>query len=203
MIILSILIPTIPERVEMFTELHKKISSQITYCQTVHPSLGRVELLVDDSKKFLDGGLSIGKKREALVKRAEGVFLCFVDDDEDVSPNYVEALLRLAQRDADICVFRNFTMLQNYWFVCDMSIHYPNDQPSPKHTVRRRPWHCCAVKSHLAKLYPFPDKSYGEDAEWMEKVLTHVTTEAKTEEVLHLYHHGSHSSADEITRNGK
>lgn len=198
MIQLSILIPTIPERREMFFRLTDKINRQITYCSTVHPSLGRVELLFDDSKKFLDGGLSIGKKRESLVKRAEGIYSCFVDDDEDVSPDYVESLLRLTQREADIITFRNITILENYWMIVDMGIHYPNDQPNGKHMIRRRPWHICPVKTTFAKMYDFEDSNYGEDFGWMDKVLKHVTTEAKTEAVLHMYRHGKHSEADKI-----
>lgn len=198
MIVLSVLIPTIPERHEMFTTLYNKISRQITYCNTTHPSLGRVELLVDDSKKFLDGGLSIGKKRQALLKRAEGYYTCFCDDDEDVSPNYIETLLRMAERNADIITFRNFTILETYWMMVDMGIYYPNDQPTGKHMIRRRPWHICPVKRTFAQLYDFEDSNYGEDFNWMEKVLTHVTTEAHTDAIIHCYRHGKHSEADKI-----
>lgn len=199
--VLSILICTVPERSKMFFALCDKINRQIAYCQTVHPSLGRVELIFDDSKKFAEGGLSIGKKREALVKRAEGYYLAFVDDDEDVAPNYVETILRFAQYNADIITFRNFTILGGYWMLIDMSLFYSDDQPSPKFTVRRKPWHCCPVKRTFAQLYDFQDINYGEDSEWMSKVLTHCTNEAKTDAILHMYNHGKHSLADEIIRN--
>lgn len=200
MIQLSILIPTIPERGDMFTRLFNELNSQLQYVQTVHPSLGNVQILVDDSKRFLDGGLSIGKKREALVRRAEGRYLCFLDDDENISRNYLETILRLCQRDADVITFRNFSRLERYWMVVDMSLKYAvNDQPNPDFMVRRRPWHICPVKSVFAKLHQFTDISYGEDWLWFEQVLKHCTTEAKTDAVIHEYHHGKHSEADKIT----
>lgn len=201
MISLSILIPTIPERGEMFTELFNELHNQLQYIQTVHPALGRVEILVDDSKRFLDGGLSIGKKREALVKRAEGRFLCFLDDDDCIAPNYLETILRLCKQDADVCTFKNVSRLGTYWMVVDMSLRYPgNDQGSPEYTVRRRPWHICPVKSLYAKLYVFPDTNYGEDWVWFEQVLSHCTTEAKSGAIIHEYRHGKHSESDKITK---
>lgn len=198
--ILSILIPTIPDRVEMFTKLFNELHRQLEYIQTFHPSLGRVEVLIDHSKKFLEGGPSIGKKREALVKRATGKYLCFLDDDESIAPNYLETLLRLCQRDADVCTFRNISKMDNYWMIVDMGLHYPNDQANPLFIVRRRPWHICPVRSIFAKLYDFEDISYGEDFVWMEKVLTHCLTEAKSEAIIHGYNHSSKvSEADKIT----
>jgi hypothetical protein len=200
MIILSILIPTTPERQDMFTRLYKEVMDQVAYMDTVHPSLGKIEVIFDDSKRFLDGGLSIGKKREALVKRAEGKYLCFLDSDDWISPNYVETLVRLCQRDADVCTFRNATKTDTYWMVVDMGLHYPNDQASPMFTVRRSPWHICPVRSYFAKLHKFEDKSYGEDYDWMRKVLEHCTTEAKSEAVIHEYRHSKLvSEADKIT----
>jgi glycosyltransferase involved in cell wall biosynthesis len=202
MIILSILIPTIPERGNMFTELFNKVHRQIEYMDTFHHTLGKIEVLIDDSPRFLEGGLSIGKKREALVKRAEGKYLCFLDDDEDIANNYVETLVRLCQRDADVCTFRNISKTDTYWMVVDMGLHYPNDQASPMFTVRRSPWHICPVRSYFAKLHKFEDKSYGEDYDWMRKVLEHCTTEAKSDAVIHEYRHGKHSEADKITAHG-
>lgn len=168
--------------------------------QTVHPSLGNIQVLVDDSKRFLDGGLSIGKKREALVERAEGKYLCFLDSDDWIAPNYVETLVRLCQRDADVCTFRNITKTDTFWCVVDMGFHYPNDQVNPNLTVRRRPWHICPVRSSFAKQYDFEDSNYSEDFTWMEKVLSHCTTEAKSEAIIHEYRHGKHSEADKIMK---
>lgn len=197
---LSLLIPTIPDRAVMFNKLLLKVYEQVSYCQDVHPTLGEVEVLFDDSKKFLDGGLSIGKKRETLVKEATGKFSCFLDDDEDISPNYVETLLRLCKQNKDVCTFRNISKFDNYWCVVDMHLFYENEQATPERIVRRAPWHTCPVKSEYAKLYAFDDINYGEDFSWMERVLKHCQTEAHTDAILHCYNHSSKTSeADKIT----
>lgn len=198
MIILSILIPTIPERGDMFTKLFNELHRQLEYMKTFHPSLGDIEILVDSSKRFLDGGLSIGKKRESLVKRAQGKYLCFLDDDESIAPNYMETLVRLCNEDKDVCTFRNITKLDNYWCIVDMSLLYPNQDAAPGVTLRR-PWHICPVISVFAKLYSFDDSNYGEDWSWMEKVLSHCETEAQSNFIIHQYNHSSKvSEADKI-----
>lgn len=200
MIILSILIPTIPERGEMFTKLFNELHRQLEYMKTFHPSLGDIEIVVDSSKRFLDGGLSIGKKREALVKRAQGKYLCFLDDDESIAPNYLETLVRLCNEDKDVCTFRNITKLDSYWCIVDMSLKHEDNYPArPSQIVLRKPWHICPVRSLFAKMHDFEDISYGEDYAWMEKVLSHCETEAKTDAIIHQYNHSSKiSEADKI-----
>lgn len=203
MTILSILIPTIPERGEMFTKLYNEVMNQVAYMRTVHPSLGEIEVLVDDSKRFLDGGLSIGKKREALVQRASGKYLCFLDDDDWISPDYLETLVRMCNEGShiggpDVCVFNSFCELGNYWMLVTMDLIFHNQDSGPG-VITRRPWHICPVRSEIAKRIPFNDISYAEDWAWMEQVLAGCEKQAKSDRILHKYHHGKHSEADKIT----
>lgn len=197
---LSILIPTIPERFKMFDRLRNEVIEQYFICHENNKPLGEVQLVYDDSKSFINGGLSIGKKREWCVQQAKGKYLCFLDDDDWPAPNYIESLLRLCQHNTDIVSFRNISKFENYWCVVDQSIHFTNDDASPNYTVRRKPAHICPVRSEFAKLYDFEDSNYGEDASWMDKVLRHCTTEIKTEQILHEYRHGSHSESDKIMK---
>lgn len=197
---LSILIPTTIDRAEMFKRLWDELHRQAWECYKLHESLGNVEVLFDDSKPFLEGGLSIGKKREALVQLTSGKYLCFVDSDDWIAPNYIESLLRLCQHNTDIVSFRNISKFENYWCVVDQSIYFTNDGASPNYIVRRKPAHICPVRSEFAKLYAFDDSNYGEDASWMDKVLRHCTTEIKTDQILHEYRHGAHSESDKIMK---
>lgn len=204
MIILSILIPTIPERQDKFLALFDKVTGQRVDMTYYHPSLGVVQVLHDLGKKFLDGGLSIGKKRESLVQRAEGKYLCFLDDDEDIAPNYVETLVRLCQLDTDVVTFRNLTKTDFYWTVVDMSLKNPvNEEATPERIVKRKPWHICPVRSEYAKKYQFENSNYGEDWKWFEQVLKHCDTEAHTDAILHVYNHSAKTSeSDKIIKAG-
>lgn len=198
MIILSILIPTIPERVERFTALYNEVMAQKHAMNSLHPLMEDIEVLIDGGKRFLDGGPSIGRKRQELVRRATGKYLCFLDDDEDIAPNYVESLVRLCRSGQDVCTFQAMVKVKSFWGIVDMRLSYKvNDQMSPEYTVRRPPWHICPVKSIYGKMYPFKDLSNAEDFEWMQKVLECCTTEIHTDKILFQYNHGD-SEADRI-----
>lgn len=200
MIILSVLMCTTPDRNGMFTTLYNEVQRQISYMDTFHPTLGVIQVLVDDSKKFLDGGLSIGKKREALLKRADGKYICYLDSDESISPNYVETIVRLCQDDKDVCTFRAIAKNVNFWSLIDMSIFHPNMEANPNYVTLRGVWHVCAIRRNIAQRFDFVDDSYGEDAKWLELVTPHITSEAKTNAILLQYNHGVHSEADKIMR---
>lgn len=195
---LSILIPTIPSRKRVFNALRKKVMAQRKYCHEVHPTLGQIEVIWHYSESFINGGPSIGDKRQTLLDAAKSKYLCYLDDDEDISPDYCETLLRLCNLDKDVCTFRSFVKVQGYWALVDLSIDNKNEQLSPAGITRRTPWHICPVRSDYAKLYEFPDSNYGEDYEWFEKVLKHCNDEAHTDNILHNYNHGKHSEADKI-----
>lgn len=203
--ILSILIPSIPEHFDMLEDLQHELHKQIIALNTDHPMLGDVEVLIDNSIRFLNGGLSIGKKREGLYRRANGMYSVCVDCDDWIAPNYIESIMRLCYQGKDICTFRNFTKTDFYWTVVDMSLrNIENEQATPDRIVKRKPWHTCPVKSEYAKLYEFEDSNYGEDFSWMEKVLTNCKSEAHTDQVLHCYQHSSkHSEADKIVNADK
>lgn len=199
MIMLSILIPTIPERVEMFTKLYNELHRQLEYMQTFYPTLGTVEVLVNSDKRFLEGGPSIGAKCQELLMRAEGKYVTFIHDDDGISPNYLETLVKLCQQDADVITFRSVAKLKTYWCVIDMSLSYENVEASPDRIVLRKPWNICPIRSIYAKLCKFDDINYGEDWAWLEQVLKHCKTESHSEAILHQYNHGDHSEADKIT----
>jgi hypothetical protein len=195
--ILSILIPTIPERAAQFTELFNALHEQLQYMETFHPTLGEIEILVDESKSFRMGGLSIGKKREALVMRAKAQYLCFVDDDDRIAPNYMETLVRLCTG-VDVITFRSFALLKGYWALIDMRLGYVDEQANPNGIVKRKPWHVCPMKTEHAQKHEFEDVSLNEDHGWMSKVLTNCSTENHTDAILHQYRHMERTESDLI-----
>jgi glycosyltransferase involved in cell wall biosynthesis len=163
--------------------------------------LGNVEVLYDDSKRYLDGGLSIGEKRNNLVQRATGKYLCFCDVDDLPAPNYIETLVRMAQGNSDVITFRNFTTTDFYWTVIDMRLGNNDEQSTPDKIVNRNCWHICPIKSEIAKRHRFPFINYSEDSEWMSSVLDDCYTEAHTDQILHSYRHSvKFSEADKIIK---
>lgn len=200
--ILSILIPTIDERREMFNTLYRELDNQAEACWKSHPSLGSVHIATHHGPKFINGGTSVGEKRNGLVQGARGKYLCFLDDDETISPDYVETLLRLCYQDKDVCTFRSLFKCDTYWTVIDMSTqHSENEQATPERIVKRRAWHICPVKSEYAKQEQFKNINNAEDWEWFERVSQRIVTQAHTDRIIHQYNHSSKTSAvDELER---
>lgn len=201
--ILSILTATVPSRFAMFDHLRHKLSLQYYDLRRIHSTLGDIDFRSDDGQSYMDGGLSIGKKRQSLVDQAKGKYLCFLDDDEDIAPNYLETLVRLCQLDKDCCTFKAIAKTDTYWTVIDMSIYHHDTEATPDMEVKRNLWHVCPIRSSIAKKYSFTDINYGEDALWLEKVRRDVNSEAKSNAVLLQYNHSSiKSESDKIIKAG-
>lgn len=200
--VLSILIPSIPERREQLVRLTNELYKQCLSLQSTHPSLGSVEILVDDSIKFTEGGLSIGAKRDLLKQRSGGKYLCFLDDDDYPTPNYIETLVRLCNEGQQIITFRTLIKNDHYWAIIDMDLSTAtNTEVSPHGTINRTPWHICPVLSSIAKNEPFNLLNHNEDWDWMNRVLKNVSTQSHSDMILTQYNHSeSKSEADNITR---
>ena len=70
---LSILIPTLPNRIIMFANMFANLSKQAEQFP------GEVEILSDDRGREI----TTGEKRNALLERAQGEYTVFVDDDDE------------------------------------------------------------------------------------------------------------------------
>lgn len=194
---LSILIPTIEKRKKKVDALIKEINKQKN---KVDPNLGEIEILIDNSKKFIDGGLTIGAKRDTLLKKAKGEYICFLDDDDNISPEYIQTLLNLCYEGKDVCTFRQLFKCEYYWAIIDFSIkHETNEAATPEKIVNRQIFHVCAIKRSICQIHDFPNINWGEDWEWIQKFIHEIKTEAKTDKIIHQYnHYEKKSESDKI-----
>lgn len=197
---LSIVMVTIPERWVEFRKLRFKLFKQIDYCREVHSTLGEVEIVVIDTPKFSDGGLTIGAKRQKGLEISKGEYVCWLDDDDDISPNYVETLLRLSNKGADVCTFNNITKLPNFWCVVQMKLSTKHDDQVKPGIINRRPYHICAWRRSMIHDISFPDANWDEDTGFIAQALKRAKTEVNTEAILHEYNRNEISYAEEVCR---
>lgn len=92
----SILIPSLVDRREMFlTSLLEFLDSQADE----YPNEVEVLTYIDD------GRVPTGTKRNALIHRARGKFVAFIDDDDWVSDTYVKDVVQAVKQNPDLhCV---------------------------------------------------------------------------------------------------
>lgn len=180
MIQLSILIPSIPERILTLGELLSKLQKQV---DNIDPS-GMIEIIsLIDNKQ-----ISIGVKRERLKNMASGKFFCFVDDDDDVSDEYVKEIFKGTFKDVDVISFDSWASVDGLEGHISASIeNEKNNQFLPDLITYRKPSHVNAWNTKKFKKYKFSDKMYGEDFDFCNQCYPHVKTEYKIDLILHYY----------------
>ncbi|MCU1336845.1 MAG: hypothetical protein JWO19_2426 [Bryobacterales bacterium] len=158
--ILSLLIPTIESRQHLFSQLLEGLNAQIRASRWA----SQVEVM-----HHLDRGEnSIGHKRNELIDRASGRFIAFIDDDDEVSPDYIAGICEAIERNPEIdCIgirgVITFRGSHPHEFI--HSLRY-SDYFSRRHTYYRPPYHLNPMRREIAARYRFPDVSYSEDIGW-------------------------------------
>ena len=174
---LSILVPSIPSRFDKFQRIFQKLLDQ---------TKGRdyVEILgLFDNKQR-----SIGLKRDALVQMSRGDYVAFVDDDDNISPDYITLIVQATLSNPDVITFRQTSIINGEQCLVDFDLNHKENEPfTPGGVIKRRPFHVCAFKGEIARKYHFPDSMYGEDWGWCEQVLQDVKTQVKIDDILHIY----------------
>jgi glycosyltransferase involved in cell wall biosynthesis len=185
---LSILIPALTERKsELIAALDKQVGSL------------PVELLIlTDNRKR-----STGLKRQALLDLAQGRYITHLDDDDMVSEDYVEEVLKaIHQSDADVIVFNQ----QSTWngqnpFIVRCGLEYENEGMHKDaddrlwQDIRRKPWFWCLWHSRIAKTAKFPDGYIDDDWFWLKQLIPLAKSQHRIDKVLHYYRYDSSISA--------
>lgn len=171
---LSILIATMPERQKSFDELMLSLT-----CPEFNNHL---EILVDSSKAY-----NIGTKRNKLLRQAKGDYIVFIDDDDEVSKNYIQLILEACKLNPD-CIGISGIITTNganerQWHISkDYERWYELDR-----VYYRTPNHISPVKRELALKAGFPEIQFGEDAEYSRRLLPLLKTEVKIPGNLYHY----------------
>ena len=172
---LSILICHLKNRGEIFKILHEKLTKQIT-------TPGSVEIIVAED----NGDISIGAKRNKLLSWAIGDYVAFVDDDDDVSDDYVSSILSAVVTSPD-CVgiegilksnfgdmlFRHSIQFQGWYTGVDAFYRTPN--------------HLNPVKRGIAQSIIFPDIQFGEDQRYSDYLQKMLKTEIYIGHPIYFY----------------
>jgi hypothetical protein len=193
----SILTPSVQNRISTnLLKLIDKINNQIEKNNLDK----KVEHLIHIDNKIR----TVGRKRDNLVQTALGQYVAFVDDDDDISDDYVIEIVNAIEKnpDVDVITFKQNCFINNFEKATAV-FGLKNEQQSysPGKTFTRKPYHICAWKRSLVKDYRFPSINYGEDYSWISQLWEIAKTEYFIDKILHAYIHSSSSSeANTATR---
>ena len=178
---LSILICHLPNRAECFRalilELYRQIGNQFH---------NLVEVLVCSDEK----PVTTGEKRNKLLDRAKGNYIVFIDDDDEVTDDYVSEMLKGIESGADCLGIKGWmTWDEGRRVEWEISKDFFNEDDHSTGTLRykRSTNHITAVKRELALQARFPEISNAEDKAYSDKLLPLLKTEYKIDKLLYHY----------------
>ena len=176
--ILSILTATLPERAHYLKRLSDILNPQIN---------GKdIEWLVDPRPRQVPTGL----KRNDLIKCAKGDYVCFVDDDDILTPNYASLILEALKGNPDVVTFEGWYTengRNRVDWVIKLGEKYEARHEKGKYMFFRFPNHLCPVKRGIALNNPFPPIYQGEDYQWALKIQPFLKTSIHIPERIYHY----------------
>lgn len=144
---------------------------------------------------FLDDGRhSIGAKRNSLLMSANGEYVCFIDDDDIVSNNYVQLIMNAIESSPDVVgihllhyedgIHKGLTyhsLKYDHWW------DEQNPDNSSLRNYYRNPNHLNPVRKELALRAMFPDINMGEDKSYSMRLLKYLHTEEYIDSPIYTY----------------
>lgn len=190
-VLLSVLIPALSSRKERSATLLENLANQAD---------PRLEVIV-----FMDNfDYPLGVKRNSMMDRAAGKYLCHIDDDEQLSPHFFKSLLPELQYGVDAIgynasVIFNGTKPFTVRTIWGAAVEQPRHEHGGYSNIVRPFWHWCCWRTSLARQCRFPDHSNNEDWQWLCQIYTRIKTHRKLEESLftHVWNAGG-SAFDQI-----
>jgi len=180
---ISILICTLEKRKAMLDGLIEVLKKQILEAKQLS-SFKEVEVLVS----YENEKVKLGKKRNGLLEKAKGRFVSFIDDDDEISPNYIHLVLKAITYDPDCCslngiittdgqnpkVFKH-SISYDGWYEKD-GIYYRT--PNHWNTIRKSIANCVRFKDDL---------SFGEDKDFSQRLRPFLSKEKTIEETIYFF----------------
>lgn len=153
---LSILIPTLNSREALLQRLMDMLAPQLT---------DEVEVLTAPD----NGELSIGEKRNHLIQQATGDYVCFIDDDDRISEDYISQMLAGISQGVDAVCIQGINTEDGQDESLFFDVPYQEWKPvrrDGKRAFARGIQHLDAIRREIASAVKFPHLYFSEDHAW-------------------------------------
>lgn len=169
---LSVLICTIPGRYRLLKSLQEDLARQSKDYD--------VEILTDPRPG------TIGAKRQRLLELAKGEYVTFIDDDDDINPQYIKLIF--ANMGCDVIGFEGeITTNGRNKKRFTISMHHPYEEKNG--VYYRYNNHLSPVRREIALKIGYKDISFGEDFDYAMRLKESglVTTEKYIYTPMYFY----------------
>ena len=188
-ILLTIAIPTVEQRIEIFNELYNELKRQ------TEPYGEQIEIIfLRDNKE-----MTIGHKRQLLNEMAKGKYVVQWDDDDWIHPNGIDMIMEGIKSDADVI---------SYNYSCDIplddkskyprkvSIEHQNFHNTETNLLMVTPDPKNPIKREIVNKVKFDDVSHSEEYFFKLDVRKYLKTEYKIDEDVYQILNRSGESYD-------
>jgi glycosyltransferase involved in cell wall biosynthesis len=180
---LSILILSITSRAEVLKRLLNELEIQIE----LYNLNDSVEIITEID----NGEKTIGEKRNIAKAKAKGEYICFIDDDDMVSRDYLKRIIEKINNGYDLVTFYVDYIRdgQKNGIIC----------PSPtldgikagEIMFWNNMLHLCPHKKSISDNLIFPHRNTWEDLEYSRELCKLNLKEFRIENILYFYHYNS------------
>jgi hypothetical protein len=133
--------------------------------QSIREKMGRIApgLRYEIRLGFDNKEMTIGDKRERLIKASTGKYSAFIDDDDEITDEYIEDMSAMISQNCHVMRLRG--KLHQYTFTHTVDAKL-SERMAIGDEFRRPPNHLNPMLTDVAKLVRFKDASRGEDLDW-------------------------------------
>lgn len=158
---LSILIPTLPDpyRYRMLSRLNDVLDPQILKYQD------RVEKRLNDAGKTM----TIGEKRNWLIANSSCEYFVFIDDDDMISPDYLDEIFKAMESKPDVITFNGY-YTENRGQRKRFEIRLGNGYNETRDCFFRWPNHLAIMRRDAVVTVRFPHIIQREDYLWSKEI---------------------------------
>lgn len=180
-IALSILICSVDvqERQDKLKKLIYELQRQISknYAEEI------IEIIVDADNMIK----SVGQKRNDLIKKARGQFICFIDDDDFIAENYLGLILNKINSGIDIVLIAIQHIENGVKKTKIMPSLYMDNLITNEVIFKTNHFHLCPHKKSIAEAVLFDNLNFAEDMIYSQKMVKYINNSQLIDEPIYIY----------------
>jgi hypothetical protein len=187
---LSILICSVDteDRQENLKKLIHELNVQISknYAESI------VEVLVESDNK----NISVGDKRNLLIEKSQGEYICFIDDDDFISKNYLKSIIE--NLGGDILMIRINHLVNGEKAKSIQTSLYIDNLETGDFIFRKNHFHLCPIKREIVNKVRFISVNWAEDLDFSQRIVPYINNYITLDEEIYIYNDNLSKS---LTRN--
>lgn len=200
-IVLSILIPITPDRMELVKTLLVRIPvynhAKAEYLEAdgkcrylrLFSDIHDVEIIFSMDQKQTP----LGQKREWLYKKANGEYSWQIDSDDIIDQEAIELVLKAINDEHPDCVtFQEKCLMDGVVRTSNHSLKYDKWRDNyDGYDYTRSVFYKDVIKTSIAQSVPFPKVRWNEDEQWSYLITPHLKNEIHIDKDIYIYQYSS------------